>query len=177
MASSMMSMKLTGDKELMRRLDVLPDRMRKRVIGPAVSQALTPVRRAMRAGAPRESDTLRLSITKKTKKYRSGVIYGAVGPKKSFSSTYKGRRRVPYHYVHLAEEGTKPHIITPESRRALLLPFKDAEGKPMFRGVVSHPGARPSRFMLAAWLSNRSRSMRIMHTRVRAGLAREASRK
>jgi HK97 gp10 family phage protein len=99
-------MELFGDKELAKVFKTLGDRVQRRVLRGAVNAASTPVSRAAKSKAPKESGLLKKSIGKKVKTYPDrGVVVGIIGPKTSVVGEYKGKKRWPAKYAHLREKG------------------------------------------------------------------------
>lgn len=87
------------DRELMRMLDKLPDRVENRVVRRAVAAGGTPILRAQRSLVPVKSGKLKASLAKKTKIYdQSGTAVAMIGPRIK-KGTYHG-----YH-GHLIEKG------------------------------------------------------------------------
>lgn len=102
------AMRLTGDKELTRLLGTLGERVQRKALRSAVSSAASPVVKAAKAKAPRESGFLKKALGKKvvTSKDKQTAI-AVVGARKSVRGTFKGKPRNPSRYLHLIE---KPHI-------------------------------------------------------------------
>lgn len=98
-------LKLTGDKDLIKRLKRLGSTVARRVVRQSTTAALTPMVKAMRREAPKDTGTLKKSIGKVVRTYRrSGVVWGAVGPRKGFETANPdGSARIPTKYAHLVE--------------------------------------------------------------------------
>jgi len=116
-------MKISGDRELARALDVLGDKANQ-IVKPAVNAGLTPINKAAKRNVPTDMGLLKRSIGKLVKVYkRSGVIYGAVGartsPQFSAPDAAQGRVRIPKNYAHLVELGTIDQPARPFLRPAL----------------------------------------------------------
>ena len=114
--ANFVSFSLKGDKELMRKLKALEKKTQAKVVRSAVTKAMTPVRRRMRADAPKRTKTLVRAIQKKVKVYpRAGVVVGLVGVSRGFKRAVgvvrsgKGKGRVVYedpaNIAHLLEYG------------------------------------------------------------------------
>jgi HK97 gp10 family phage protein len=87
-------------------LTTLGERVQRRVMRQAVSAAATPITKAARAKAPKESGLLRKSMGKKVKTYpKTMTVVGIVGPKTSIIGEHKGRKRWPAKYARLIERG------------------------------------------------------------------------
>lgn len=136
---------LIGDREIVRKLDMMSRTHRNRVVRPAVSAAVVPVVKAAKSNlsnlrysgtGPKAAGKNRLkkAIKKRVKTY-AGVVVAIVGPKS----------RVAPH-AHLVHDGTKPHDIP--------LPAGGYTGRYLqWLGVattVRHPGAKPNPFLLNA---------------------------
>lgn len=97
---------LIGGKELERKFRTLGEKVQRNVLRSAVNSGTTPVVKATKAKVKKETGTLELSIGKKVKAYKSsGSVVGVIGPRFSVTSTFKGRKRRPAYYAHLAEKG------------------------------------------------------------------------
>lgn len=97
---------LIGGKELEKKFRTLGERVQRKVLRGAVSSGATPVVKAAKSKVAQETGTLELSINKKIKAYpKNGSVVGVVGPRFSVTSMYKGRKRRPAYYAHLAEKG------------------------------------------------------------------------
>ncbi len=117
---------LQGDKALMRTLDRLPAAMQRRVVRPGVRAALSPINKAAKRKAPKETGLLKKSIGVKMKSFnRTGVIWGAVGVRKGFRKVIDGKPRDPRRYAHLAEFGTE----TVPARSFMRGAFDENKGK------------------------------------------------
>jgi len=96
---------LTGDKQLVALCRELPKRVVKKHQRRAVSAGGTPILQAARADAAVESGLLKKALVKKVKTYPSGNAAAIVGANRAKVGEFKGRKRVPAHYIHLVEEG------------------------------------------------------------------------
>ena len=95
---------LDGERELGRLLRELPKAARKGLRG-AMNAAATPISKAAKKNAPRESGLLKRSIGKRVKTYSSGTVAAVIGARREVSGEYKGKKRVPANYAHLVEQG------------------------------------------------------------------------
>ncbi len=96
----------------------------RRIIRPAVTQALAPINKAAKRKAPVETGLLKKSIGKKVAVVRrTGDIWGGVGIRKGFKQEVtvdgKTEMRNPINYAHLVEFGTKNQPAKPFLRPAL----------------------------------------------------------
>jgi HK97 gp10 family phage protein len=74
---------LTGDKELMRKLETLAPRVQKRVIKKAIGFAGRKIRKDMRENVPVDEGMLKKSIGTVVRTYKQAVVL-VVGPRKGF---------------------------------------------------------------------------------------------
>ncbi len=177
------SVSLTGDVELMRLLENLPDKVFKKVIGKASRKAMAPVVKSARRKAPAETGLLRKSLGTKQKAYKkNGVTVTIVGPRKGFKSKVKvddgrgGTRtesRNPANYAHLVEFGTRPHStsagVSSRSKDERTKAFTATQ-------TTKHPGTQAQPFMRPAFDQNRGNIVRIMHEELAAGVVTEAKK-
>lgn len=104
MARSNVGIDFQGDKELIRNLERLPNRVARKVARQAVSAALTPLNKAAKREAPRDQGTLKKSLGKKIKTYKNdGVVWGAVGVRSGFGVVIDGTLKDPRRYAHIVE--------------------------------------------------------------------------
>ncbi len=130
MAGDFIAFDIRGSKQLARAFKALPAQVQQRSVRKAVSFALTPLLRSVKAEAPENTGALKESMRKKTKVYKGkGVVMGMVGPDKSFIRYYRGQKQVPANYIQPLTYG---HII------------RNTKGGPVI-GTV-----RPNRFMMRA---------------------------
>lgn len=100
---------LTGQHELIRKLEALPDKVFRRGLSSAGRKATRPVVVSAKAAVAVESGALKKSIGLRTKVYRqTGVMIFVVGPRSGFAGLYQGRKRDPRFYAHLVEGG---HVV------------------------------------------------------------------
>lgn len=101
-------MKMRGDKELIRALKKLPDKIARKVARKSVNAGATEIVKAARTNAKVQKDSglLAKSMGKKSKTYKAaGVIVSIIGPRRNVEGTHNGKRRVPFFYAHLVESG------------------------------------------------------------------------
>ena len=163
-------MTLTGDKELDRAFQQLPDRVQRKVARQAVSAALTPMVKAAKRLAPKDEGLLKKSIGKKVKTYRNnGVTWGAVGARSGFKTVIDGKVHDPRKIIHLVEFGAKAHVIKPKARKAL-----SVDGQA--RAIVHHPGTEGTRFMIRAHDQTRGAVLNTLSKKLGSGIEREAKK-
>jgi HK97 gp10 family phage protein len=139
--------RITGDKALLRKFKKLSSTVQRRVVRRPLTAALTPINKAAKREAPKDTKALSKSIGKRVKVYRGGV-FGAVGPRTDERYTVtddRGRRRVPSRYAHLVEFGTR--------NRA------------------------PNAFLRRAFDENKSRALRIQSEGIRKNIEKEATKR
>ncbi len=101
-------LRLKGDKALIRTLDRMKASAARRVIRPAVNAGLTPLNKAAKRTVPVDKKLLKRSLGKKVKLYgRTGVIFGAVGPRTGFRLIVNGKPVDPTKYGHVVEHRTR----------------------------------------------------------------------
>lgn len=170
---------LTGDKDLIRKLDRLGKKGYRKTVAKAMSKAATPVSKLAKRLAPvgkgPTRGLLKRSIGKKSKWYR-GTRVVIIGPRKGFKRTIvtrKGVRHVdPANYAHLVELG---HFAVTGGKvdrinRGTGRPASKKQGRVGGR-VAAQPFLRPALFQ------NKENIKRILHRELRAGLLREAKKK
>ena len=112
---------LQGDKELIRSLEALPQKVRKRVIRGALRKGMTPILQVARKTVPQQkregsrgrkvAGLLRKSLGHgKAVLYPDGRATHAIGPRtgKKFKGTSQGSRiEIPAKYAHFSEFGSE----------------------------------------------------------------------
>lgn len=177
---------LLGDRELKRMLKELPGASFRKILRPAMNKASTPVLKAAKAnaGAFAETKALKTALGKKTMTYPKNLvvasIIGARRGQEFIRYDRYGRKRVPSHYVHLAEAGAKPHqmkLIDSGKREA----FTNIRGQHRTRKIwnregAMHPGAKGHRFLQRAWNATRDQAIQITKAEMAAGIGPECKR-
>ena len=108
-------LKVVGDKELIKATRNIKANILRRVLRPAINFGMTPITKAAKANAPKESGLLKKSIKKKVGKRGAwGKVY--VDPK--VEGVVNGRKRKPAKYAHLLEFGTEDAPPRPFMRPA-----------------------------------------------------------
>lgn len=165
MASRTANITITGIKPLVKTLQQLPEKSRKKVIKSAVSRGSTPVVKAAKKlvplgsglkpdGTPR--DHLRKTITKTAAKvYPNGSVVVTIGPR---------FRAAPH--SHLVDRGTKPHAIT----------MTKAWGHVAAGTTLQHPGSKAAHFMDNAIATVGNKSQHIIETAIAKGIEKEAAK-
>ena len=160
---------VSGLKPLLRRLKVLPERMQRRVLRPAVTKASTPIVKKARRIAPvgdgttpdgRDRKHLAKTITKTRAKLsrKTGSVMVVLGPAKGEAP-----------HSHLVHDGTQPHDIVltrPLSLGRVTLPAGF---------VIRHPGARAQPFLSDAVAATRTQSQRILKQSIAKGIDKQAA--
>lgn len=99
-------MTLLGDKQLARTFRTLGERVQRKHLRAAVNAASTPVNKAAKAKAAKESGLLKKSLGKKVKTYPERMtVVGIIGPRTNVVGEYQGKKRWPAKYAHLVEKG------------------------------------------------------------------------
>ncbi|HEV2294091.1 MAG TPA: HK97-gp10 family putative phage morphogenesis protein [Tepidisphaeraceae bacterium] len=141
-------MTLTGDKQLAKLFNTLGERVQRRVLRSAVNAAGTPVLKAARRNAAKESGTLKKALGKKVKTSKDKkAVTAIIGPRRGVTGTYRGKVRKPSRYAHLVEKG-----------------FIDEHG--------NHVPAQP--FLRPALEETQAEAVGVMGVKLAAGIVREA---
>jgi HK97 gp10 family phage protein len=117
--------RIDGVKELAAGLRSLPRQVQRSGLRKAVTPAATPIVKAAKSSAPKQTGLLKKSLTKKIQTYkRTDTVVAVIGARADAGGEYKGRRRVPAKYAHLVEQGHGgPH---PASAKPFLKPAFEA---------------------------------------------------
>lgn len=107
--------------------------------------------RALTVETSKEAHAIGFRIVELAKRY-VGVKSGRLRRKISYHvrkipAGYEITAVADTHYALLHHEGTRPHIIRPESNRVMR--FK-SRGRVIFAQRVFHPGTRPNKFLVRA---------------------------
>jgi len=134
-----MTAQLIGADRLIRKLDSLPGKVHRKVVRQAVNKSATPLVKAARRNAPRETGLLAKSMGKKLKSYFArGVVLSVLGPRKGQGKEVTlpdgaTQYRDPVKYAHLVEFGTAHSPATGFMRRA----YEEQKG-PAMVAMQSH---------------------------------------
>lgn len=124
MAKFNLEMEIAGLVGVKKVLDRLPDKVARRVIGPAMTAASKPVwkeaRKNLRASGINDASQLAKSLgTVRRPRRRKGQRLAVIGPRSSdrysFVSTADGKNVIPANIMHLLEYGHR--IVTPAGVR------------------------------------------------------------
>lgn len=134
-----LTLKVQGIDDAVRRLEAMPRKLQRRVVGKSIRAASKPVQRTAARMAPRLTGLLSKSmmVRIRTRKWKSIAI---IGPR---NRTVNGKN--PQAYAHVVEGGSEPHVIKPTKTKALK--FTTKAGDTVFAKMVRHPGIRPRHFM------------------------------
>lgn len=156
---------LTGEKELLAKLDKLETKSGKRVLGKAVRAGVAPIRKEVRRNMPVDEGEAKRNTATKLKFYRNrGTQIGLVG--------IKGKSKARW-YLHLIEKGTKAHLIKPKRKKALSL-GKTEEGHDRIYGTVKHPGAKAHNVLSKAAISQSAKAVAAFQQKATEEIAKEA---
>ena len=167
---------------MMRKLDKLPEKIRKKVEPKALRAAVKPMVKDAKKGArrnkTRSTGLLATSIGVRLKTYRRGKNRGMTmaiwGPRTKFKSVKAGGTSIhPAKYAHLIEFGTAPHAIRAGRK---MLAFDD-KGENVVLSKVDHPGSPARPFMRPAFTKNKRRAIRLMVGVINAALRKERTTK
>lgn len=126
-------MTLQGLQDCLRRLQDVPDKVRKRILRKAIEAGGAPLVREARKNAPADAGNLKRSMDKKVISYAGGkVVVELIGQRKHYRAARvirKGRggisrtgAAVP---IHLVELPTRPHRIPKEFRKVQVKTSKE----------------------------------------------------
>ncbi len=109
---------ISGDKELMAKLNTLASSTQRAAVRPAAEYAFTPVNKAAKQNVPVDTGTLKKSIGKRAKSYSSsGTVWVGVGPR--VGDKYEGPNgEKPWKYMHIVEFGSENRGGSAPLRRA-----------------------------------------------------------
>jgi hypothetical protein len=145
-------------RHLNKALEVVPDKVVRKVIARASKRAMKSSLKLARALAPRRSGFFRKALSLVQKRYRaSGTFYTVIGPRVDAFDPVTGER--PHKIAHLIEKGTRPHKITLPSGR-----------------VVNHPGAAPTHMLLKTHEQKKGEVQDTFEAEIIAGVDREVER-
>lgn len=148
---------INGQKDCAKFMTELPKRSAKKALRSAVTVGTTPVAKAVRKRAPRRTDTLKKSISKKIKGYSNGNYIGIVGANKdTVGQDRYGRNVIPAKYIHLVTLGTSSH----------------AEPK---KGIT-HPGAKANNFVLDGFNEVKGEVQQVMEKKMNEVVMSEAAK-
>ena len=159
------SMTVMGDKELAKALKMLGSAKVVRALSrKAIVAANAPIRKAMKAKAPKDKGNLKKSIVSKVRTYPNGNVVGITGPRNQLFMDNEGRWINPSRYAHIVEYGAAPHLI----RRVTI------DGT--FYPVVQHPGAPAQPFMRPAWAGSKGAAFNAARRKYATEIAKEAKK-
>lgn len=105
------------------------------VVNAMLGPVATEMKKQLTSMRVKRTGLLRKSLTKKTRRYRSGLVWGGVGPSKDAAGEFGKRKKrlaLPRAYAHLVNAGTMPHEIKFKSRQRTMVhpgtkarPFRD----------------------------------------------------
>lgn len=161
-----MQVNLTGDQVLLRRLTRLERKSAKKVLSKSMRAGVSPMRKAAKRNAGVDDGTLKRDLTSKLKFYRnSGTQVALVGVRKRSKARF---------YLHLAEDGTKAHVIEPKNKKALALGLDDKLDDRLYRRV-QHPGAKGNKALAKAAKSEADASALAFRQKAAIEIEREAT--
>lgn len=153
-------------KSLLKELEGMQEGFAERGLNSALVAAAAPVKKSIKANAPKESGALEKSIghRKLTKRMRAalrikpGQVAIYVGPTSKQESRFRKKdgsyakaKRSQVGKAHMVEFGTKPHTIQPSKKFGKSRLFFRAGGNNVLAQKVSHPGTKPNPFIKRGW--------------------------
>ena len=141
-------MEIFGSRELERTFKTLGERVQRKLLRQAVNAAATPVVKAAKSNAAKDSGLLKKAMGKKiVTNTKTQSATAVIGPRRDVSGMVNGKVRKPSRYAHLVEKG-----------------FIDEAG-------TFHP---PHPFLVPALASTESTSIGILQTKLGSGIEKEA---
>lgn len=132
---------------------------------------------------------LRKSLHWKMFRVRAGRFSaaGVIGPKTGLRRVIDGKPVDPVKYAHLVHGGTKAHVIqaapggvlafkTGARKRNVLQGISGRRARSVVTTRVSHPGARPTRFLQKIQVTGQAGMATAFRGKVEAELLREAAK-
>jgi len=166
------------ERRLLRTLDTIENKVRKRILGKAVRAAAKPILKQARTNAPRRTTVLKRALITKVKRYKNGNVVAAIGPeyrkdrktgKRTFrmlkATKSRGALKVDAFYAHMVEKGTAPH---------------EYNGPVLINGQVvwikTHPGTRATHFLKRSMQGQRQQAKRAFVAKAWAEINAEAKK-
>lgn len=114
-------MVLTGDKEVLAKLNRFNETVQQRIVKKAVRKGAKWIAQAAKRKAPVVTGLLKKSIGFKVGRARrsKATVIGIIGPRRGFKKIVDGKSRDPVRYAHLVEKGTSKTGAKPFLRPAL----------------------------------------------------------
>lgn len=180
--------RVLGERETQQLLERLEPKVARRILAKAVRAQARPFVKRARALAPKRNRVFSRSLDLVIRRY-GGTVFAAIGQDKAkvvrvkrikHAGGISGRGDVVP--IHLVDQPTKPHKITPrkarqiaaiaEGRRGVLK--INVGGATRYAAAVSHPGTRGAQFMRAAFDSSKEEGVRAFADKFGPELEREA---
>ncbi len=158
-------------RRLEKKLDKFGEKIFKKVVGQAASKAMSPVLKAARKTVRKDTGAAVKSLGRKTKKYKGQfTVMTIVGARKGFKDPTTGRN--PANYMHLIEEGVKPHTIGKGSARVAR-----TSGQSQSQSGTQHPGVPASHAIRRSLVQNKTKVVKLYSKGLKTGIDREAKKR
>ncbi len=154
-ASFQVSMKLEGLGAAVLKTGRLSKKIKNDALRKGMRAAGAVFSKELKKAAPRDTGLLKRGMTHKVKTYRKAIV--AISGARRRKDPKTGRNAA--NYLHLVEDGTKPHTIPGVTLR-------DKSGRVLFSGTVQHPGARARRFVETVHRQNRAAATKALSAKV-----------
>lgn len=153
-------------KSLLQELEGMQEGFGEKALNSALVAAASPVKKSIKANAPKESGALAKSIghRKLAKRARAalgikpGQVALYIGPTSKQVSRFRKKdgsyataKRSQVGKAHMVEFGTKPHTIEPSKKFGKGRLFFQASGASIVARKVSHPGTKANPFIRRGW--------------------------
>ena len=176
-----MAVKITGVKELERRLRLLPTRVAKRVVRRAVVKATTIFEDAIHTNAAVAKDTgeFQASANKRIRSYGGEVVVGVAGFR-VFTLTGRGNKTYPSNIDYLLEFGHRVVVggtterQSGRSKKSTHAPKSKAKGRTGEGRVVGF--VEPLSIVRKAYDARRSIALTTLTTGIATGIEKEAGK-
>lgn len=169
------TMTITGGKQVVQAINQFEKRVRKRVMRKAVNAGANPLVKTSRQMAPVGNGTLKRSLTKVIRSYKSGAtIMAIIGQDKRVqakSIKHKGGisgsgKVVP---LHLVENSTNPHMIKGP------VAIRTPGGRVVVVQNIKHPGTTGQHFVAKAARASEQAAVGKFTAKLTAEVNREAA--
>lgn len=182
--SALITTRCELDASELAKFEKLTSRFQKVVLREAGTAASRVIRDAILPLVLIESQSLKRSMSVKTKTYSNGAVIHSVGPRADYTAwVIDGKRtssffkivtnkraikRRPSKYAHLVHNGTKPHTIITRFGSMVY-------GKKPRRNfiMVNHPGSAPHPFITKGYSSSESRAVTVWSNTAATAIERE----
>lgn len=167
--AALVKVTLSGDTETQAFLKNLRGSIHRKIVKQAMTEAVKPLKPAIKKEAPRDKGTMRRAAAVKVKSYAAkGVVFGIAGVRRDTINKKTGGR--PSKVLHLVIRGVKQHDIKPETKKVISFKKKRARKK-VFAMLIKHPGFQGDNFIDRAYQSTKAEVERTFAARLEGYIA------